>query len=242
MRACKTLSGVRPSRAQWLADVMAIVDVHCMRIDGRDADFHRLHGLLSQGERERASDFHFERDRQRFIARRGALREILASYLDRHPAGIELVVNAFGKPVAADKAVHFSLSHSHGVLLCAVSRDAEVGCDIERRDETFANERIAEHFFSRAEVRALRSLPRDLQSAGFFNCWTRKEAFVKGLGRGLSHPLDSFDVSLAPAEPAALLRGCEGWSVASIEAVEGYAAAIVARHPVLTVNKITYRH
>ena len=110
----------------------------------------------------------------------------------------------------------------------ALAEGREVGCDIERFDPRFAAERIPERFFSTREVRALHALPTALQTEAFFLCWTRKEAYVKARGRGLSIPLDSFDVSLTPGVPATLLRGCEGWSVAAFEPVPDHPAAVVA--------------
>jgi 4'-phosphopantetheinyl transferase len=109
----------------------------------------------------------------------------------------------------------------------AVSRTREVGIDIEQINAQFAHDQIPERFFSAAEVAALRALPESLQIEAFFQIWTRKEAYVKARGLGLSLPLDSFDVSLG--EPARFLRGTGGWSIESIEPAPGYAAALVAQ-------------
>ena len=149
--------------------------------------------------------------------------------MDCDPAGVAFVHNAYGKPAIAQSDLRFNLSHSHGMALYAFCRHAEVGCDIERRDPKFAAEQIPERFFSPDEVRALRSLPLNEQTEAFFNCWTRKEAYIKAVGHGLSIALDSFDVSLVPGELPALLRGCEGWSVQSFEPLAGFQAAVVAQ-------------
>ncbi len=167
--------------------------------------------------------------RHRYVARRGILRELIGSYLDCDPAGVAFVHNAYGKPAIAQSDLRFNLSHSYGMALYAFCRSADVGCDIERRDPKFAAEQIPERFFSPDEVRALRSLPVNEQTEAFFNCWTRKEAYIKAVGRGLSIALDSFNVSLVPGEAAALLRGCEGWSVQSFEPTLGFQAAVVAQ-------------
>ena len=125
------------------------------------------------------------RHRRRYVARRGILRELIGSYLDCDPAGVAFVHNAYGKPAIAQSDLRFNLSHSHGMALYAFCRYAEVGCDIERRDPKFAAEQIPERFFSPDEVRALRSLPLNEQTEAFFNCWTRKEAYIKAVGHGL---------------------------------------------------------
>lgn len=218
-----------------------VVDTYCVDVDTPHVDSDRYDALLSCEERERASQFRFERDRRRYVARRSVLREFVATYMDCDPTRVAFVHNAHGKPALPDCDLHFNLSHSHGIALYAFCRSADVGCDIERRDPKFAAEQIPERFFSRDEVRALRALPQDAQTEAFFNCWTRKEAYVKAVGGGLSIALDNFDVSLAPEEPAALLRGCEGWSVQSFSPMPGFQAAIVARGANWRLNLKTHK-
>jgi 4'-phosphopantetheinyl transferase len=182
---------------------------------------------LAPEERTRASRFRFERDRRRFINCRAALRRILAPYLDLDPAQIEFTYNEYGKPYV--DGLHFNVSHADSLAMFAVSRSREVGIDVERIDPAFANEQIPERFFSPHEVRTLRALPESAQVQAFFNCWTRKEAYVKARGLGMSLSLASFDVSLTPGEPAAFLGGAGDWSLEAIEAAPGYAAAVVAK-------------
>jgi 4'-phosphopantetheinyl transferase len=203
------------------------------------AELETLRKVLSPDEQARAERFCFEKDRQRFIASRGILREILSRYLKREPARLEFSYSRFGKPSLAPddsgSGVHFNLSHSHGLALYAISRFPEIGVDVERLRRDFPCEQIAEHFFSPHEVKTLRSLPEAGKYEAFFNCWTRKEAFVKARGEGLSLPLDQFTVSLAPAEPVALLRteGDSGeasqWALRGINPVDGYIAALAAK-------------
>ena len=218
-----------------------VVDTYCVDIDAPEIDASRYCAVLSAEERDRAGQFRFERDRRRYAARRGILRELIGSYLDCDPAGIAFVNNAYGKLALARSGLRFNLSHSHGVALYAFCQGADVGCDIERRDAKFAAEQIPERFFSRDEVRALRSLPVHEQTQAFFNCWTRKEAYIKAMGRGLSIDLGSFDVSLAPGEPAALRRGCQGWSVQSFAPMPGFQAAVVAPGATWRLNYETRR-
>jgi 4'-phosphopantetheinyl transferase len=181
-----------------------------------------LERQLSPDERDRASRFRFDRDRNHFIVCRGTLRELLDIGPERR-----FIYGDFGKPMLEDSPVRFNVSHSHGMALIAITEGREVGCDIERIDPSFADDNIPEHFFSQYEVAALRALPEKEQCAAFFRCWTRKEAFIKACGMGMSLALDSFDVTLGPDQPAALLRGADGWLLHDVEAPKGYAAAVV---------------
>ena len=203
-----------------------IIDIYLMNLDRID-DEHRLWRLLGVEETKRAGQFRFARDRRRYISRRARLRELLSQYLDLSPHNIRFVTNEFGKPsVGGD--LQFNLSHSGNVCLIGVARGRELGCDIEQRDPAFSSRQIAQAFFSPAEARALAELDRAQQLEAFYNCWTRKEAYIKARGYGVTLPLDSFEVSLAPGQPAALLRGCDGWSVQSFEPIPGFQAAVVA--------------
>jgi 4'-phosphopantetheinyl transferase len=187
-----------------------------------------LYRLLDPEERARAMQFRFAVDRDRFISRRGRVRRLLGSYLGEPAEDIAFSHNAFGKPVVnGDAGLQFSLSHSHGVGLCAVAWDRAVGCDLEWQDEELACRETADRLFSDEERRRLHDLPSGQRVEGFYNCWTRKEAFVKALGRGLSHPLDSFDVSVAPGEPAALLSPSGAWSMHGFAPRHGFQAAVV---------------
>lgn len=123
------------------------------------------------------------------------------------------------------------MSHSHGLALCAVTRDREVGIDLEYIREDFASEETARHFFSPREIAMLCALPAAMRAEGFFNCWTRKEAYIKATGQGLSLPLRQFDVSLTPGEPASLLSTRENpqdasrWTLRELASGDGYVAA-----------------
>ena len=214
-------------------------EVHVWRasLEPDASTVERLRATLAEDERGRARRFHFERDRLRFVTGRGVLRELLGRYLGRPPALIRFAYNEYGKPSLSEEVggLRFNSSHSHGVALYAFTLGNEVGVDVELLREDFASVEIAERFFSRAEVSALGSLPAHLRTEGFFNCWTRKEAYIKALGEGLSHPLDSFAVSLAPAEPACLISTDEDpseadrWTIINLKPFQGYAAALAVR-------------
>jgi 4'-phosphopantetheinyl transferase len=210
-------------------------EVHVWRAS-LDRPLSGLDALLSADERARADRFRFDRDRSRFVAARGLLRELLARYTGVAPARLTFRYGAFEKPFLDGPGPWFNVSHSGPLALFAVGARAELGIDVERFDPEFVAGRIPEHFFSAAEVRALRSLPVDEQARAFLTCWTRKEAFIKARGDGLSLALDSFDVTLEPGRPAALLRTAWSasepaeWSVVDLSDPAGeYAAALASR-------------
>lgn len=173
------------------------------------AEVARLRNLLAPDERHRADRFRFERDRSNYIVGRATLRQLLARYLDAAPGDLEIGYGEFDKPYLAG-GPSFNLSHSGTVVLYAFAAAGELGIDVELEHPDFAHERIAERFFSPAEVSVLHSLPEEVQARAFLTCWTRKEAFIKARGDGLTLALDSFDVTFAPEAPAALLR--TAWS------------------------------
>lgn len=125
--------------------------------------------------------------------------------------------------------VNFNLSHSHGLAVYAFALGREVGVDVELIRPEFIGDDIAERYFSSREQAELRTLSQNLRAEGFFNCWTRKEAYVKARGEGLQIPLKDFDVSLTPGEPPILESGdISQWSLRSFEPAPGYVAAVVA--------------
>ncbi len=192
--------------------------------------------LLSNTERERARRYKFETDRSRFIATRSALRLLLGRYLETDPATIEFELAEFGKPrISGDHELEFNVSHSGSRALFAFTRSRPIGVDLEdagRRVEIFA---VASRFFSSSEFLELSLLSNDDQQTGFFNCWTRKEAFIKAVGSGLSFPLNEFEVSLAPNTPPLLRRTlwdsseAAKWAVYSIIPAEGFIGAMAIR-------------
>jgi 4'-phosphopantetheinyl transferase len=189
--------------------------------------------VLAGDERERAARFHFDRDRSRYIVGRGSLRILLGSYLGLEPDQVELDYGHNGKPQLRGAGLSFNLSHSGPVALYAISGAGEVGIDVELEGTDLARELIAERFFAPAEVATLRSLPRSAQARAFLTCWTRKEAFIKARGDGLSLALDSFDVSLHPDRPPALLRTSwsehepDRWQLSDIsDPAAGFVAAV----------------
>jgi len=211
-------------------------EVHVWKIDLSAPWSRENRETLSNDERVRARRFRFHTDGDRFIAARSSLRTILARYLWTRPAELKFGVNPFGKPHLVpgqdQLGLRFNLSHSHEMALLAVARNRDVGVDIEFMRRDFATDDIAQRFFSRSEVNQLESIASELKTKAFFNCWTRKEAYIKARGEGLSFPLDQFDVSFAPNAPAALLanrrdrKEVSRWSFQALCPAPEYAAAL----------------
>lgn len=212
------------------------VHVWCAALDRPEWLVNSLWNTLAPDERERAKRFHFRRDSEHFIIARGLLRNIVGRYSGIEPGALRFCYGPYGKPALAEELnaamIRFNVSHSHGLALFAIARGREIGVDLEYARRGPSQEHIAERFFSRQEVAALRALPADMQAEAFFSCWTRKEAYIKARGEGLSLPLDQFDVSLTPGEPAALLstrcdpQEASRWSLRELNPASNYVAAL----------------
>jgi len=197
-------------------------------------------GLLDQDERARAARFHFEQHRRRFVLSRGFLRVLLGRYLELDPERVRFAYGPYGKPSLLDEQgasrLRFNASHSNELAVYAFVQDCEIGVDVEYVKEDFATEDIARHFFSAYEVETLTGLPETEKAAAFFRCWTRKEAYIKATGRGMSQPLDGFDVTLRSEDDVALLRTEDGsherWRLLDIAVGAGYAGALAVEKPV----------
>lgn len=179
--------------------------------------------ILTPEERARAERFHQAIHSQRFAARRVALRLLLAGYLDRDPARIELAFGPNGKPYLPGRELELNLSHSADRALVGFSEQV-LGIDIERLRPMDDALDLAERFFSSDEASAVRTLTADRLYPGFFEIWTMKEAYVKATGEGLSRPLGSFTVSLGAGHvsltPA--LEDTRTWSLYRLEVSPGF--------------------
>jgi 4'-phosphopantetheinyl transferase len=191
--------------------------------------------VLSEDELERAGRFRFERDRRRFVAGRSTLRRLLASYLDASPREIGFEYGPFGKPDVPAAGLSFNVSHSGSCALFAFGPRFELGVDVELLDVAKADDdRVAQHFFAPQEVATLRAHSPWARPRAFLRCWTRKEAFIKARGDGLSLPLQDFDVSFATGEPAAIVRTAwsphepEEWTLHDISGLFPRAVAALA--------------
>lgn len=199
--------------------------------------FEQFFQTLSAEEQDRALRFHFQRDRVRFVTAHGILRCLLGAFLKTAPDSLRFRSNEYGKPSLADEFssvdLKFNISHSGAKVLMAFALDRELGVDIEEIRSDFTTDEIARRYFSPLEVATLSSLPESVRAEAFFNCWTRKEAYTKAIGEGLSCPLDGFDVTISPEEPARLLETrahalpASAWAMHSLDAGPGYKAALV---------------
>jgi 4'-phosphopantetheinyl transferase len=210
-------------------------EVHVWFIDAPDlAENLAAHmNLLSPAELNRAEKFHFERDRRLFIACHAAVRAILERYLDTPAADIEFIAGVNGKPrlapALAASGIEFNLSHSHRAALFAVSRDSEVGVDIEFVKVDFIFDDVADRFFTPREVSAMRALPSALRRQAFYKCWTSKEAFLKAKGTGLSGKLDEVKINYESGQNVRIQAAVAGWSLSEIDSGSGYEAALVVQ-------------
>jgi 4'-phosphopantetheinyl transferase len=216
------------------------LDIKVARLDVAPAGIPAFSAILSKDEQRRADRFAFERDRCRFTVARATLRRLLAQRLGVQPESVELTYGPHGKPALAPACaandLRFNVSHSEDVAVYAFAHGREVGIDVEAIRTIDNADGIAARFFSRRENATYRALDPQDRPLGFFNCWTRKEAFVKALGAGLSHPLDCFDVSLAPRDPVRILRvdgiagpDC-GWTVHKFTPRPGFIGAVVTQN------------
>jgi 4'-phosphopantetheinyl transferase len=191
-------------------------------------------GILSPAEQEQATRFHFPQDRDRFLLTRYVLRKLISQYLGLEPGCTAFEVDYFGKPYIPNyRDFQFNISHSEALILIAFCRTYRIGIDVEHMRPLEDAEQIAATFFARAEFEDYQATPASLQQEAFFNCWTRKEAFIKAVGKGLAYPLDSFQVSFRPDQQAALLsiqgepEGRTPWTLISFDPAPNYKAALV---------------
>lgn len=213
---------------------LANEEIHIWRVllDHPPVDLGLLSTYLFPEEAARAERFVFPHDKNQFIAGRGMLRVILGRYLGMPPGSISIQKGPHEKPyVSANSgkpSLHFNLSHSHGLALYAFALRGQVGIDLEKLRPEFATKEVAEQFFSPAEQEELLRLPPEGRIQGFFNCWTRKEAYVKATGKGLQVLLDSFAVTLTPGRPPTLRAAdSDRWTLFSFCPAPGYTAAAI---------------
>jgi len=214
------------------------VHVWLVRVDRAADDLARWEAVLSSDELERAARFRLELHRRRFLVARGVLRTLLAGYVGRAAEALSFRYAEQGKPYLPPEVsggLHFNLSHSGQVLMLAIGWGREVGVDVEHTEREVGWQRVARRFFAPVEYAALEALPPPLRRTGFFNCWTRKEAYLKARGRGLSVGLSSFAVSLDPQQPAELIWTAQEpsapgeWRLEALEPAMGYTGAVCAQ-------------
>lgn len=212
------------------------IHVWAVRLDPSPERVGHLRRLLQPDEHQRADRFRFEQHRRQYVVGRGALRTLLGAYLGVRPEEIRFHYGPRGKPFLAPPLdsgeLFFNLSNSNELALVGFIRGVEIGVDVEHLRPMPDCEQIAERFFSESEREALRGIPKPSKEEAFFNCWTRKEAYLKAVGEGLAAPLDSFAVTLAPGEPPRMLalQGVAGraarWFLHHLRPAEDYLGAV----------------
>jgi 4'-phosphopantetheinyl transferase len=205
---------------------------------------------LSEDELIRARRFHFQKDRDWFIARHGILRIILGCYLGVKASELQFYHGKAGKPAISETfgkgTIHFNISHSDRVALFAFARSHEIGVDIERIRDIPELELIVEQFFSEREKSIYHALPQEKKRESFFNSWARKEAFIKAIGEGLSWPLDKVDVTPVPIEGHSLLaiegdpRGVPDWSIQTLMLASEHAGAFAINRKNFTLRSFEW--
>lgn len=205
------------------------------KVDEFSKEVESYVNLLCSKEITRANSFKFAKDRMVYILARGLLRILSGRYLNEIPKNIKFDYGEYGKPdYSFQTPIKFNISHSGNMIVMAFMRNCDIGVDIEKIKDDFDAIAIAQHFFSPDEIRSLKALPEKEQTHGFYRCWTRKEAFIKAKGSGLSFPLTSFSVSL-DADHARLLRTewdaaeKKEWQLFSFEPAHGYLGALSVR-------------
>jgi 4'-phosphopantetheinyl transferase len=213
-------------------------EVHVWRafFDQETSHINELAWTLSEDERLKAKRFYFQKDQRRFVITHGILRKMLGQYLNIEPNRLKFSYGSHGKPtlngIPDGHSLCFNMSHSNGLALFAFAWNRKVGVDVEYVRSMPDIEEIAERFFSPRENAVFRTVPAGKKLEAFFNCWTRKEAFLKANGDGLSRSLDSFEVSLAPGKPARLLsvegdlQEASRWSLWALVPASEYIGAL----------------
>jgi 4'-phosphopantetheinyl transferase len=223
--------------------LLAVNEVHVWRArlfiphDEGQSQYAAFMNLLSDEEKNRAQQFRFEKHRQPWIIAHAYLRILLSIYLHISSTHIALQQNEYGKPSLsspAQSSLHFNLSHSNELALYAFTLEREVGVDVEYMRQNISHEEVARHSFSPYEQQVLLALPPEERFSAFYRCWTRKEAYIKARGMGLSLPLHLFDVSLEQETSTALLASREDprevgrWSMRNLQPGVEYAGALMA--------------
>ncbi len=202
-------------------------------------EIDKLSETLCSAEQERAARFRLERDRDRFVARRGILRRLIGGYLDIDPSDVAFSHHARGKLSLAGSEgrtpVHFNLSDSSGLALYSVGNSAPLGVDVERIRSVYDPDGISARFFSPRESRILAGLTAGDKLVAFFNCWTRKEAYLKATGEGITNSLPRIEVSFLPGEPPEIVsiagdpHAAAEWTLHSLAPASGYAGAVAIK-------------
>ena len=207
----------------------------------------RYAAMMSADERARHDRFMFAAHRHQFLVTRGVLRTLLAGYLEIEPADCAFVANRYGRPSmlpAAGRTIEFNVSHTNGLVACAVALVPEIGVDVEDIERAPLNRDLPARYFSASEADALDRVPAEMRVSRFFDYWTLKEAYIKARGMGLSLPLNGFSMHLDAARPpqisfaATVEDDPASWQFAQFNPSPRHRLAVAARRrgPDLTIG------
>ncbi|MGH8995500.1 MAG: 4'-phosphopantetheinyl transferase family protein [Acidimicrobiales bacterium] len=219
------MKGTQTRQASGQSPSGALVALWWAPLDLEPDDLDRLTSSLSAEEQGRARRYRRPVDADHYRAGRGWLRQLLGAELGCSAAEVEIASGEHGKPSAPGSDLRFNASHSGALFVIATSWEVEVGVDVEVIRPNAEVDRIAKRFFSVNERRALAALPDGPRLVGSFECWTRKEAYLKGVGVGLRVPLEDVDVWGGPSTTTVL----DGWRIHSFVPQNGYAAAVAGQ-------------
>lgn len=231
-----------------------VIDVWLCQEDNVQERLGYFNSLLSTEEQARAERFKFEIHRDRFIISHGFKRSVLAQYLDLDPARIQYQLGNRGKPSLIDAGydgmgLKFNLSHTQGITLLAVTRDVELGIDIEYIDQKVDWKPIVQQFFTASEQQSLFILAKEKQMQAFYQLWTRKEAYMKMLGEGMYLSPTAFSLTVPPRSPALIqysliadqsLKQIELMDIDLISILNNYCATLAAESSICGCHYYQY--
>ncbi len=198
----------------------------------------KITACLTAEERNQGNRLIRPLHQQRFLLSHAILRWILSRYLEQSPDTISFEKGAHGKPYVEGRSIQFNMTHSNDLALYAISAEMEVGIDVEYIEHPRRSDALVKRFFSKQEHEEYQGFPEDERGLAFYRAWTRKEAYLKATGLGLSYPLDRFDVSLAPAGDHCLLHVedqnevIRDWTLFSRQFEKNYLYSIAIKAPV----------
>jgi len=221
------------------------VHIYYVSISSVENQIPILKNYLTDEEEKKIMKFIFEKDRKCHMISRSVLKDILSRYLSIKAEDVIFTYNDYGKPFLGNKInnaeINFNLSHSGDMIIYAFSTGRSIGVDVQEIRNMDSTDDIFKRYFSDYENSIFDTLPVELKTGAFYSCWTRKEAYVKAHGSGLSFPLDKFSVSFLPGKDAELLHDefndVSGWTLKEIFSSPDYTAALAVEG-----NNIKYRY
>jgi 4'-phosphopantetheinyl transferase len=224
------------------------VHIWCALLESNEEQLNQFFNLLDANEQHRAQRFRFAKDRSHFIISHGILRKLLGHYLKIAPQTLQFGYTKFNKPfLMAYPELQFNLSHSKNIALFAITVNHVIGVDVEYINPACDIDAIAERYFSTREYAVLKMLNGDEKISAFFNGWSRKEAFLKAIGQGLSYSLAKVEVNMQINKPAKLLalddknENVSDWLLQALNPLDNYAAALAIKNPLAKIELFKFQ-